>query len=63
MQLSHHQKAEFVRRGFVKVPGVVPQVMVNEALRAINHSLGEGIDPAQVPIFRSRSYARIAATR
>ncbi|MCB9150667.1 MAG: phytanoyl-CoA dioxygenase family protein [Caldilineaceae bacterium] len=57
MQLSHQQKQEFIKRGFVKVPGVVPHVMVDEALRAINHSLGEGIDPEQVHIFRSRSYA------
>ena len=39
------------------VPGVVPSVMVKVALQAINHSLGEGVDPAQIQIFRSRSYA------
>ncbi|HRW07534.1 MAG TPA: phytanoyl-CoA dioxygenase family protein [Caldilineaceae bacterium] len=56
MQLSHAQKHEFYQRGYVKVPGVVPQMMVDAAVRAINASLGEGIDPTQVPIYRSRSF-------
>ena len=56
MELNHVQKQEFYQNGYVKVPGVIPQVMVNAALRAINASLGEGIDPEQVPIYRSRSF-------
>ena len=56
MQLSHAQKQEFYQHGYVKVPGVVPQMMVDAAVRAINASLGEGIDPTQVPIYRSRSF-------
>eukprot|EP01137_Pigoraptor_chileana_P029931 Opistho-2@15853 len=44
--LLDHQKEEFYRNGFVFVPGVIPIELVNAALRAINHSLGEGINKA-----------------
>ena len=57
MTLNASQRQHFREQGYVHVPGVVPRVMVNAALRAINHSMGEGIDPAQIQIFRSRSYA------
>jgi len=58
MQLTHMQKQEIFENGYVKVPGVVPQLMVNQALRAINHSLGDqGIDPEKLNTFRSQSYA------
>ncbi|MCB0061925.1 MAG: phytanoyl-CoA dioxygenase family protein [Caldilineaceae bacterium] len=56
MQLSYAQKQEFYEKGYIKVPGVIPQVMVDAAVRAINASLGEGMDPAAVPIYRSRSF-------
>lgn len=56
MQLSHTQKRAIYEQGYVHLPGVVPQVMVDAALRAINAALGQGIDPAQVPIFQSRSF-------
>ena len=56
MQLAHAQKREIYEKGYVRVPNVVPRVMVDAALRAINHSLGEGVDPEQVPIFRARSF-------
>lgn len=57
MQLSVVQKQQLYEQGYVHVPGVVPRVMVNATLRAINHSLGEkGIAPEQLPIFRSQSY-------
>ena len=56
MQLTYKQKEALFRTGYVHIPGVVPQVMIDEALKAINYRLGEGIDPKQVPIFRSRSF-------
>jgi hypothetical protein len=57
MQLTQAQKQEIFEKGYVKVPGVVPQVMVNDALKAINHSLGDkGIDPDKLITFRSQSY-------
>lgn len=56
MELNGQQKQQFVDQGYVVVPGVVPPVMVDAAVRAVNHSLGEGMDPADVPVLRSRSY-------
>ncbi len=54
--LNHHHRAELRDNGFVHVPGVVPRIMVDRALNAINASLGEGIDPAQLTKFRAQSY-------
>jgi ectoine hydroxylase-related dioxygenase (phytanoyl-CoA dioxygenase family) len=56
MQLNHRQKRVIYEQGYVHVPGVVPEIMVKAALRAINGSLGQGIDPERLPIFRSQSY-------
>jgi len=38
------------------VPGVVSGAPLAAALRAINHSLGQGLPPADLPVFRSRSF-------
>ena len=48
MELSEGQKREILERGCVKVPGVVSEEKVNAAVRAINASVGEGIDPEQI---------------
>ena len=56
MELTYAQKQEIFKNGFVKVPGVVPQVMVDEALRAINSSVGQGMNMDDMTTFRSRSY-------
>ena len=56
MELTRQEKVEFVRNGFVKIPGVVSLQKINVALRAINHSVGKGIDPDMVPSFRAGSY-------
>lgn len=56
MQLTYQQKKEILENGFVKIPGVVPEVMVNEARRAINHSIGEGMNVEDMPVLRQRSY-------
>jgi len=57
LELTLAQKQTLYENGFVKLPSVVPQELVHNALRAINNSLGfEGIDPAQLEIFRSQSY-------
>lgn len=57
MQLTHQQKQQLHQDGYVHIPGVVPDIMVNAALKAINGSIGEnGIDPAQLITYRSRSY-------
>jgi hypothetical protein len=57
LELTYEQKQTLYDQGFVKLPSIVPKELVGEALRAINASLGsEGIDPAQLPTFRSQSY-------
>ena len=56
MQLSHRQKQDFVTHGYVHIPGVVPRLMVDAALRAINASLGEGMNVSDVVRFRAQSY-------
>ena len=38
--LSKQQKREFVEAGYLVIPGAVPQVMIAEARRAVNHSIG-----------------------
>src|SRR5690242_16404835 len=56
MQLTHNQKQQLYTHGYVKIPGVVPRVMVDAAVRAINSSLGEGVDPSQVITYRASSF-------
>jgi hypothetical protein len=56
MELTEEQKHEIIERGFVRVPGVVPKQKVDAALRAINASFGEGIDPNQLVTFRAQSF-------
>ena len=56
MELTYAQKQEIFKNGFVKVPGVVPQVMVEAVLRSINNSVGEGMNADEMTTFRSRSY-------
>ncbi|MBW7458641.1 phytanoyl-CoA dioxygenase family protein [Paenibacillus sepulcri] len=54
MQLMYEQKKQLLEQGYVKVPGVVPRIMVEQAMKAINHSIGKGI-PAD---HRGANYCR-----
>ncbi|MFC4807718.1 hypothetical protein [Paenibacillus sp. GCM10023250] len=56
MQLSFEQKSAMLEHGYVHVPGVVPKIMVDRAMRHINHSVGQGMDPERMTIFRAQSY-------
>jgi hypothetical protein len=57
MELTDEQKSTFYEDGFVKLPGIVPNELINEALRAINSSLGtRGLAPDQLVKFRTLSY-------
>jgi hypothetical protein len=56
MELTREQKAHFYEQGYALVPNAVPRERVDAALRAINHSLGEGMDPAKLATFRAQSY-------
>ena len=57
MQLTHQQKLNFHRDGHIKISGAIPQLMVEQALCAINHSLGEqGMNKEDLSALRSQSY-------
>ncbi len=56
MELNARQKQELRDNGYVQVPGVVPPLMVEAALRAINHAVGQGMNVADMPRFRAQSY-------
>jgi ectoine hydroxylase-related dioxygenase (phytanoyl-CoA dioxygenase family) len=56
MQFTHSQKQHLYENGYIHVPGVVPRIRLDAALRAINHGVGQGIDPAQLPKYRAQSY-------
>lgn len=58
MQMTRTQKQAIRDQGYVVVPGVVPRVMVDAAVRAINHSVGEGMPADQIRTMRARSYCR-----
>ena len=56
MPLTEQQKRDFVRDGFVHVPGVVPPRLVERARRAINHSIGLGMDRDDMVRFSAQSF-------
>ncbi|NJN84688.1 MAG: hypothetical protein HC802_21970 [Caldilineaceae bacterium] len=38
--LTKAQKRHFVEEGYLKIPNVAPKIMIDDALRAVNHSIG-----------------------
>ena len=56
MKVTHAQKLELYKKGYVQIPGAVPGVMVDTAVKAINHSFGKGIDPAKMITFQAQSF-------
>src|SRR5262245_40167805 len=59
MELTRRQKLQFYEEGYLKIPGVVPRVMVDAARHAMNHSIGEeGMYKEDLAAMRSRSYCR-----
>ncbi len=56
MQLSYLQKQEFYKNGYLHIPGVVPKVMIDQAMRKINHSIGNGIPSDEVERLRIVSF-------
>lgn len=57
VQFTHAQKQDFYRQGYTIARGVVPQVMVDAALRAINAWAGEGMAREDMTRFRAQSFA------
>lgn len=56
MKLTYEQKRSMLDHGYIHVPGVIPQAMVDDAMRHINHSVGQGMNVADMPIFRAQSF-------
>lgn len=57
MRLSNEQIIRFHEEGYLIIPGAIPQVMIDEALRLINHSLGEeGMDKETLPALRAQTF-------
>jgi hypothetical protein len=55
--LDDQQRRALRDEGYLVLPGLVPRAQVDAALFAINQSLGSaGIDPAQLPGFRARTF-------
>ncbi|MHB8508530.1 MAG: phytanoyl-CoA dioxygenase family protein [Candidatus Dormibacteria bacterium] len=48
--------ARFRRNGYVVLSGLVPDALINLALRAVNESLGHGVDPSSLDEFRNVSF-------
>ena len=55
--LTNKQKLEFYENGYISVPGVVPQLMVDAARHEINHSIGTvGMNEGDLERYRAQSY-------
>ncbi len=50
------QKGEIYEVGYTVLRGQVAPELVHRARKAINHSLGEGLDPADLPTMRAQTY-------
>ena len=57
MQFTYAQKQDFYRDGYTIARGVVPQAMIDTALRAINAWVGEGMAAEDMTRYRAQSYA------
>lgn len=43
MKLTYDQQRHLIENGYVVIRGAVPKLMIDRAMKAINHSLGKGI--------------------
>jgi hypothetical protein len=63
MQLNAAQQQEILENGFTILRDAVPRLLINEALRAIYHSLGKrGMHPDELAVLRSQTYCRELTT-
>ncbi len=56
LELTVEHRQHFATQGFLILPQAVPVELVHQALRAINHELGNGMDPALMGQFRAQSF-------
>ncbi|TVR52115.1 MAG: hypothetical protein EA425_05615 [Puniceicoccaceae bacterium] len=59
LPLSYNERRSLYEDGYIVLRGAVPELMVRNARRAINASLGErGLHPDELPEMRSRTYCK-----
>ncbi|MDQ3813962.1 MAG: phytanoyl-CoA dioxygenase family protein [Armatimonadota bacterium] len=58
MKLTYTQKQHFYDHGFLQISGIVPRVMVDAVLGAINHSVGQGMPPDEMVTMRAQTFCR-----
>ncbi len=56
MNLSYAEIERFERDGYVQLSGVIPKYLVERARKAINASLGAGLDADNMTKFRAQSF-------
>jgi ectoine hydroxylase-related dioxygenase (phytanoyl-CoA dioxygenase family) len=56
MELTRPQKKEIYKNGYVVLRDLIPQKKINVSLRAINHSVGQGMNKEDIKEFRSLSF-------
>ena len=56
MKLSYEEVTNFERDGYVRLSGLIPTCLVQQARKAINASLGLGLDSENMTKFRAQSY-------
>lgn len=54
--LTTDQQRRFLEQGFLHIPQVVPRDLTDRALRAINHSLGQGRPKEDIPKLNAQSW-------
>jgi len=54
--LTEEHKRQFVRDGFLHIPAAVPPQLVARARRAINHSIGTGMDAKDLVRFNNQTF-------
>ena len=56
MELTYTQKKHFYDHGYLHIPGVIPRLMLDNAVRAINNGVGQGMNVSDMPRFHSQSF-------
>jgi hypothetical protein len=56
MVMTNDQKARFARDGFLHLPGIIPEDVRRRATRAINASIGRGMNVADLPTLSAQGF-------
>jgi len=56
VELDLRIKTQLYEQGYIQIPGAVSRALVDDALKAINHGLGEGIPAERIAQYRAQSF-------